>query len=66
MKKTILIGVAEYYLQGIFAKKMKKILIALGTGDILASSISRITKELDGKTEESSQNELNKKSLTYL
>lgn len=44
LKKTILIGVVEYYLQGIFARKMKKTMIALGAGDILASSISRITK----------------------
>ena len=41
-------------------------MIALEAGDISASSISMITKELDEKTEESSQNESNKKSLTYL
>jgi transposase-like protein len=66
LKKTILIGVVEYYLQGIFTRKMRKIMIALEADDSSASSISRITKELDKKIEESSQNESNKKSLTYL
>ena len=37
LKKTILIGVVEYYLQGIFTRKMKKIMIALEAGDSSAS-----------------------------
>ncbi len=52
VEKAILTAVAESYLQGISTRRMEKIMTALGVGKISASSVSRITKELDEKVEE--------------
>ncbi len=52
VEKAILTAVAESYLQGVSTRRMKKVMAALGVGEISASSVSRITKELDEKVEE--------------
>ena len=52
VEKAILTAVSESYLQGVSTRRMKEIMIALGVGEISATSVSRITKELDEKVEE--------------
>jgi putative transposase len=52
VEKAILAAVAESYLQGVSTQRVEKIMTALGVGEISASSVSRITKELDEKVEE--------------
>jgi transposase-like protein len=52
VETAILNAVAESYLQGVSTRRMKKIMVALGVGEISAFSVSRITKELDEKVEE--------------
>jgi len=52
VEKAILTAVSESYLQGVSTRRMKKIMIALGVGEISATYVSRITKELDEKVEE--------------
>ena len=52
VEKAILTAVAESYLQGVSTRRMKKVMTALGIGEISASSVSKITKELDEKVEE--------------
>jgi transposase-like protein len=52
VEKAILTAVAESYLQGVSTRRMKKVMTALGVGEISATSVSRITKELDEKVEE--------------
>lgn len=49
VETAILNAVAESYLQGVSTRRMKKIMTALGVGEISAFSVSRITKELDEK-----------------
>ncbi|MFY1110469.1 MAG: IS256 family transposase [Methanosarcinaceae archaeon] len=52
VEKAILTAVTESYLQGVSTRRVDKIMTALGVGNISASSVSRITKELDEKVEE--------------
>ncbi len=52
VEKAILTAVAESYLQGVSTRRMRKVMTALGVGEISATSVSRITKELDEKVEE--------------
>jgi len=52
VEKAISTAVAESYLQGVYTRRVEKIITALGVGEISASSVSRITKELDKKVEE--------------
>jgi transposase-like protein len=52
VEKAILAAVAESYLQGVSTRGVEKIITALGVGEISASFVSRITKELDEKVEE--------------
>ena len=52
VEKAILAAVSESYLQGVSTRRVEKIMTALGVGGISASSVSRITKELDEKVEE--------------
>jgi putative transposase len=52
VEKAILTAVSESYLQGVSTRRMKEIIFALGVGEISATSVSRITKELDEKVEE--------------
>lgn len=52
VETAILNAVAESYLQGVSTRRMKKIMTALGVGEISAFSVSRITKELDEKVKE--------------
>ena len=51
VEKAILTTVAKSYLQGVSTQRMGKIMTALEEGKISASSVSRITKELDEKVE---------------
>ena len=52
VEKAILTAITESYLQGVSTRRVDKIMTALGVGNISASSVSRITKELDEKVEE--------------
>ncbi|AKB78923.1 Mobile element protein [Methanosarcina horonobensis HB-1 = JCM 15518] len=52
VEKAILAAVSESYLQGVSTRRVDKIMTALGVEGISASSVSRITKELDQKVEE--------------
>ena len=52
VEKAILTAVTESYLQGVSTRRVEKIMTALGVEEISASSVSRITKELDEKVEE--------------
>jgi len=52
VEKAILTAVSESYLQGVSTRRVEKIMNALGIEGISASSVSRITKELDEKVEE--------------
>ena len=52
VEKAILTAVTESYLQGVSTRRVEKIMTALGVEGISASSVSRITKELDEKVEE--------------
>lgn len=49
VEKAILTAVSESYLQGVSTRRVEKIMTALGVEEISASSVSRITKELDEK-----------------
>jgi transposase-like protein len=51
-EKAILAAISESYLQGVSTRRMSAIMESLGVGDISASSVSRITKDLDEKVEE--------------
>lgn len=52
VEKAILAAVSESYLQGVSTRRVEKIMTAFGVEGISASSVSRITKELDEKVEE--------------
>jgi putative transposase len=52
VEKAIIAAVSESYLQGVSTRRVEKIMTALGVEGISASSVSRITKELDEKVEE--------------
>jgi putative transposase len=52
VEKAILSAVAESYLRGVSTRRVDKIMTSLGVEGISASSVSRITKELDAKVEE--------------
>lgn len=49
VEKSILAAVSESYLQGVSTRRVEKFMTALGVEGISASSVSRITKELDEK-----------------
>ncbi|AKB39362.1 Mobile element protein [Methanosarcina mazei WWM610] len=52
VEQSILSAVAESYLQGVSTRRVNKVMAALGVEGISASSVSRITKELDEKVSE--------------
>jgi transposase-like protein len=52
VEQAILSAVAESYLQGVSTRRVNKVMTALGVEGISASSVSRITKELDEKVSE--------------
>ena len=52
VEKAILTAVSESYLQGVSTRRVENIMTAFGIKGISASSVSRITKELDEKVEE--------------
>lgn len=52
VEKSILAAVSESYLQGVSTRRVEKVMTALGVDGISASSVSRITKELDEKVSE--------------
>ena len=52
VEQAILSAVSESYLQGVSTRRVKNVMTALGIEGISASSVSRITKELDVKVEE--------------
>src|SRR5574344_611713 len=52
VEKSILAAVAESYLQGVSTRRVEKVMTALGVEGISASSVSRITKQLDETVEE--------------
>lgn len=52
VEKAILAAVSESYLQGVSTRRVEKIMTAFGVEGISASSVCRITKELDEKVEE--------------
>jgi len=52
VEKALLNAVIESYLQGVSTRRIKEIVSQLGVEDLSASSVSRISKELDEKVEE--------------
>ena len=52
VEKALLNAVIESYLQGVSTRRIKNIVSQLGIEDLSASSVSRISKELDEKVEE--------------
>jgi transposase-like protein len=52
VEKALLNAVIESYLQGVSTRRIKDIVSQLGIEDLSASSVSRISKELDEKVEE--------------
>ncbi|AKB52458.1 Mobile element protein [Methanosarcina barkeri str. Wiesmoor] len=60
VEKSILADVAESYLQGVSTRRVEKVMTALGVEGISASSVSRITKELDKELDEKVEEFLSK------
>jgi len=52
VEKALLNAIIESYLQGVSTRRVKDIVSRLGIEDLSASSVSRISKELDEKVEE--------------
>jgi putative transposase len=52
VEKALLNAIIESYLQGVSTRRIKDIVSQLGIEDLSASSVSRISKELDEKVEE--------------
>jgi transposase-like protein len=52
VEKSLINAIIESYLQGVSTRKVKDIISQLGIEDLSASSVSRISKELDEKVEE--------------
>ena len=52
MEKALINAVIESYLQGVSTRKVQEIVSRLGVEYLSASSVSRISKELDEKVEE--------------
>ena len=52
VEKSLINAVIESYLQGVSTRRIKDIVSRLGVEDLSASSVSRISKELDEKVEE--------------
>ena len=52
VEKALLNAMIESYLQGVSTRRVKDIVSRLGIEDLSASSVSRISKELDEKVEE--------------
>lgn len=52
VEQAIFSAVAESYLQGVSTRRVNNVMTALGVKGISASSVSRITKELDEKVSE--------------
>ena len=52
MEKALINAVIESYLQGVSTRKVQDIVSQFGIEDLSASSVSRISKELDEKVEE--------------
>jgi putative transposase len=51
-EKAIEAAILESYLQGVSTRRVQKVVSCLGIENISASTVSRITKELDGLVEE--------------
>ncbi len=52
VEKSLINAVIESYLQGVSTRRIKDIVSRLGVEDLSASSVSRISKELDEKVDE--------------
>ena len=52
VEKALINAVIESYLQGVSTRRVKDIVSRLGVEELSASSVSRISKELDGKVDE--------------
>lgn len=52
VEKALINAILESYLQGVSTRKVQDIISQLGVEDLSASSVSRISKELDAKVEE--------------
>jgi putative transposase len=52
VEKALINAIIESYLQGVSTRKIKDIVSRLGIEDLSASSVSRISKELDDRVEE--------------
>jgi transposase-like protein len=52
VEKALINAIIESYLQGVSTRRIKDIVSRLGIEDLSASSVSRISKELDEKVEE--------------
>jgi transposase-like protein len=52
VEKALINAVIESYLQGVSTRRIQDIVSQLGVNDLSASSVSRISKELDEKVEE--------------
>ena len=52
VEKALINAVIESYLQGVSTRRVRDIVSRLGVEDLSASSVSRISRELDGRVEE--------------
>ena len=52
VEKALINAVIESYLQGVSTRRVQDIVSRLGVEDLSASSVSRISRELDGRVEE--------------
>ncbi len=52
VERALINAIIESYLQGVSTRRVKDIVSRLGIEELSASSVSRITKELDEKVEE--------------
>jgi len=52
VEKSLINAVIESYLQGVSTRRVQDIVSRLGVEDLSASSVSRISRELDGRVEE--------------
>jgi len=65
VEKALINAVIESYLQGVSTRRVQDIVSRLGVEDLSASSVSRISRELDGRVEEFLKRPI-KHSIPYL
>ena len=65
VEKALINAVIESYLQGVSTRRVQDIVSRLGVEDLSASSVSRISRELDGRVEEFLKRPI-ERSIPYL